>query len=94
MKYTARVKRVLVSGIHKWARRDSAGQLRYEDMPHPDYVFIEAGSGDNASCMMHRYKDDGAFCGDTWHESIIAAKHRAEVEYGLADSDWAVQKDA
>jgi hypothetical protein len=94
MKYTARVKQVLVSGIHKWARRDSAGQVQNVDMPNPDYVVIDAGTGDNTSCMMYRCKDDGTFCGDTWHEDVASAKHQAEREYGLADGDWAAQKDA
>jgi hypothetical protein len=94
MKYTAKVKQVLVSGIHKWARRNSVGQLQKVDMPHPDYVVIEIGSGDNASCMMYRYKDDETFCGDTWHEDVAAAKQQARYEYGPTDSDWVVQKDA
>jgi hypothetical protein len=93
MKYIARVKQVLVSGIHKWARHDSAGQLQYADMPNPDYVVIETGDGDNASCMMYRFKDDGTCCGDTWHEDVAAAKHSAEYEYGLVDSEWTTQKD-
>ncbi|MGZ4973275.1 MAG: hypothetical protein ACXWDN_10980 [Limisphaerales bacterium] len=94
MNYIARVKQVLMPGMHQWARHDSVGKLQYHVMPNPDYVFINCGSGDNASCQMHRHKDDGTFCGDTWHEDIAAAKQRAKQEYGLTESDWNTQNDA
>ncbi|MDB6057762.1 MAG: hypothetical protein JWO95_1606 [Verrucomicrobiales bacterium] len=94
MKYLARVKQVLMPGTHAWARRVSNGKVQYDGMPNPDYVFIECGSEQNPSCQMHRYKDDGTFCGDTWHEDIAQAKQRAKDEYGIADGDWSIQKDA
>jgi hypothetical protein len=93
MTYIARVKQVLMPGMHQWARRDSTGKLQYDVMPNPDYVFIECGSGNNTSCQMHRYRDDGTFCGDTWHEDIAAAKLKAKLEYGLTDTDWSVRKE-
>jgi hypothetical protein len=94
MKLIARVKQVLVPGMHQWAQRDSYGKLQYRVMPNPDYIFIERGSGGSTSCQMHRYKDDGTFCGDTWHEDIAAAKQRAEQEYALTESEWSIQNDA
>ena len=94
MKYIARVKQVLVPGLHAWARRDSADQLQQSVMPSPDYVVIEAGEQDAAGCMIYRFRDDGTCVGDTWHENLVAAKHRAQYEYGLTDNDWSIQKDA
>jgi len=94
MKYIARVKQVLVPGLHQWARRDSAGQLQESVMPSPDYVVIETGEEDSPGCMIYRFRDDGTCVGDTWHENLAAARHRAQYEYGFTDSDWSIQKDA
>ena len=93
MKHIARVKQVLVPGLHKWVRRDSAGQLQESVMPSPDYVVIETGEQDKAGCMIYRFRDDGTCVGDTWHEDLAAAKNRAQYEYGLTESDWSIQKD-
>jgi hypothetical protein len=92
MNYIARVKQVLKPGIHKWASVDSAGKFQKTDMPAPDYVVIEVGEGENTSCMMYRFKDDGVCCGDTWHKDFDEAKHQAKSEYGLTDSDWKIQE--
>jgi hypothetical protein len=94
MKYIAKVKQVLVPGLHTWARRDSAGQLQQSVMPSPDYVIIETGEQKSAGCMIYRFIDDGTCVGDTWHENLVAAKHQAHYEYGLTDNDWSIQTDA
>lgn len=38
--------------------------------------------------MAYRYKDDGTFCGDSWHENVAFAKYNAEYEYGITASEW------
>jgi hypothetical protein len=54
-------------------------------MPFPDVVLIE---GDAAEGMTYRYRANGEFCGDTWHESLEAAKSQAIEEYGNALGKW------
>ena len=88
MKYLARVRQVLRSGIHSVGElRD--GQLhRIAELPTPDRVEIEMDDSPESACMMYRYTDTGAFCGDTWHATFADALAQAEFEYGLSSSDF------
>jgi hypothetical protein len=54
-------------------------------MPFPDVVLIE---GDATQAMTYRYRASGEFCGDTWDESVEAAKAQAVAEYGDALGPW------
>jgi hypothetical protein len=88
MKYTARVTQVLQTGIHRvWTGRDGERD-QFESLPAPQCVEIELDGSHEESCMMYRYRDDGRFCGDTWHENLEAAFRQAEYEYGLIMTDW------
>lgn len=87
-KLVASVTRVLRPGIHK-SGSVREGELQAEgDFPLPDRVEIEMDGGRRDPCMMYRYRDDGAFCGDTWHETLDAAFDAAESEYGLTEDDF------
>lgn len=87
MKYVARVRDVLVSGIHTTAvveREEIQGSL---SMPLPDRVEIES-SMDDTDCFLYRYTRSGECCGDTWHENLQAAFEQAQFEYGLAPDQF------
>ncbi len=86
MKFTARVEKILQSGIHRIAvdRRDT--DFVFADLSLPTYVEIEVDDAGHA--MLYRYRDDGAFCGDTWHETLQDAKNQATFEYGILESAW------
>jgi len=88
MKFTARVEQVLHSGIHRIAidRRDA--ELVFNALPLPTYVEIEVD--DSGQATLYRYRDDGAFCGDTWHESLQDAKDQAAYEYGISELAWQI----
>jgi hypothetical protein len=88
VKIIARVNKVVVSGIQQWCIFDASGKAHFKDMPDPEFVEIEPDGGDGDPCMMYRYRDDGTFCGDTWHKNIAAAKHQAEYEYGIKATEW------
>ncbi len=85
MKYTARVEQILQTGIHRLVTKDGDGEFVSDPMPLPDYVEIEASDNE---AMLYRYQDDGTFCGDTWHETLQAAKAQAAYEYGIPDHAW------
>jgi hypothetical protein len=61
--------------IHTWVL---AGRGR-EFMPFPQSVLVE---WDERGCMVFRYKGDGTFCGDTWHQSLEEAQSQCSYEYG------------
>jgi formylmethanofuran dehydrogenase subunit A len=81
MKYQARVTKVVKPGIHT---------MGVEPLPLPDRVEIIQEGGPEEPCLMYRYTDAGAFCGDTWHESLQHAFSQAEFEYGLSPQDFHV----
>jgi hypothetical protein len=88
MKYTARIKQVLKSGIHKIGAVVAGEVKTVSEMPLPNYIVIELDGGPEEPCMMYRYTDAGEFCGDTWHETLKHAFSQAEFEYGLRESDF------
>jgi hypothetical protein len=51
-------------------------------------VEIEPSDGASKACFLIRYDERGSFAGDTWHESLTAAKEQAEWEFGILMSDW------
>jgi hypothetical protein len=38
--------------------------------------------------FLYRFAADGAFAGDTWHQTIEEAQEQATFEFGHAISDW------
>jgi hypothetical protein len=71
-------------------REQTVHWIQYADqsrvaMPFPDVVLIE---GDATQAMTYRYGANGEFCGDTWDESLEAAKSQAAEEYGDALGEW------
>ena len=62
-----------------------------EVMSWPDVVLLQADAAQGT--MLYRYTSSGAFCGDTWHETVAAAKHQAEFEYGAALGAWVAVPD-
>jgi hypothetical protein len=87
VKYVAGIMQVLHRGIHKAVRRQN-GAMTTTESPLPDRLEIEIKGSESEPCMMFRYTSDGAFCGDTWHESLEGAFHQAEYEYGLKPADF------
>ncbi len=77
MKLTARV--LQVSG---GARLLASG---VREIAPPVRVAIEPGSG---GYYLFRYGTNGKCLADTWHETVDAAKHQAELEYAIAAADW------
>jgi hypothetical protein len=55
-------------------------------LPMPDVVLLQAGDGPGA--MLYRYTARGDFAGDTWHESVAAAKEAALYEYRDSLARW------
>lgn len=88
MKLTARVQQVLHSGIHKVMVDRRGAELVFDNLPLPTYVEIEVDDAGHA--MLYRYRDDGTFCGDTWHESLQDAKDQAAYEYGISELTWQI----
>jgi hypothetical protein len=43
---------------------------------------------------LERYADDGSFTGDTWHESVDAARKQAEYEFPGSCIRWATVPEA
>ena len=54
-------------------------------MPWPAVVLLELHAD---GPMAYRYAADGAFAGDTWHESEDAARATLHREYGELLSEW------
>lgn len=92
MKYVARVREVLKTGIHTIARIKDGEVVALDPMALPERIEIEA-SEDGGECMMYRYTRTGEFCGDTWHECLESALGQAEYEYGLKREDFLVLHD-
>jgi hypothetical protein len=86
MKYIARVEKILQTGIHKLVTHIRDGELIMQAMPLPDFLEIHATA--DAHALLYRYRDDGAFCGDSWHENLEAAMEQAKYEYGIHESEW------
>jgi hypothetical protein len=55
-------------------------------VPLPDARFL-AISQAPGGVFLYRYDSDGAYAGDTWHESLERAKGQAEYEFELV-SPW------
>ena len=55
------------------------------EMPVASALLIEIQS---EGVFLYRVSADGQFAGDTWHESLGAAKDQAEFEFGSGLSDW------
>lgn len=92
MKYIARVRQVLVPGIHHVAAvRDDGTVESLGPMASPSRLEIESEGGPGDPCMMYRYTEDGAVCGDTWHLNLAEAFEQAKFEYGLTEADWTVE---
>lgn len=90
-KYVARVSEVLRSGIHRAATVEGGAAVPLADLPLPNRIEIELEGGREDPCMMYRYTDADAFCGDTWHENLQTAFAQAEFECGLVEADFAVE---
>jgi hypothetical protein len=90
MKYVARVKQVLKTGIHMLGAIEGDKVVPLAELPLPTRVEIELEGGPNEACMMFRYNDADEFCGDTWHENLAQAFDQARFEYGLSEPDFSV----
>jgi len=90
MNYIVHVTQVLHTGIHRrWIGRQN-GIDQFEDLPLPNRLHIEQDGDPRQPCMLYRYTESGAFCGDSWHENLGAAFAQAEYEYGLLAGDWQI----
>lgn len=93
MKLIARVTEVQRPGIHQVGGVREGQIVGLGALPDPDYVVLEFDEADSP-CFLCGYTDDGAFCGDTWHETLERAFDRAEYEYGLGRDDFAPETGA
>lgn len=87
MKYVARVREVLVPGVHTTAVVEEGELQSPRPMSLPDRVEIET-SQSGSDCFLYRYTRSGECCGDTWHENLQAAFEQAQFEYGLAPEQF------
>ena len=62
------------------------GRDEREPMENPAFLVIDARHPQ--SLNLYRYARDGAFAGDSWHQSIADAWHQAVFEYGDAVGEW------
>lgn len=61
-------------------------------MPFPSVVVIEEEEG-HPGFFLYGYAPDGAFAGDTYHQSIDEALGQASYQYGIPSSAWRVIGD-
>ena len=66
-----------------------AGLGEKQEMPPPRLLVIEADANKPATgALLYRLNGNGECVGDTWHESIDAAKEHASDEYERAVLLW------
>lgn len=58
-----------------------------ELLPIPHILILEEEK-DGGGFTLHRYTDEGEFCGETWHQRLEEAKHQAHFEYDGGISEW------
>ena len=93
MRYVARVSKVLHPEIHSIGTIEDGRVVRVAGMPLPTRVEIHLDGSPDEPCMMFRYDDDNAFCGDTWHQNLSEAFADAEYEYGITEDDFSPMDD-
>src|SRR4051812_46224501 len=55
---------------------------------HPLYPSVMLIEGDETQAMRYGFRADGEFCGDTWSESVDAAKNATVEEFGDRTGEW------
>ncbi len=66
-----------------------AGLDEKQEMPPPRLLVIETDADKpETGALLYRLNGNGECVGDTWHESIDAAKEHASDEYGKAVLVW------
>lgn len=85
MKLQARVRHVTGRTTHSVGTIVSDQVVPVENMPAASRVELVR---EGESYFLYRYSASGEFAGDTWHQTIKEAKHQAEWEYEIRDSDW------
>ncbi len=55
------------------------------ELPAPNFLLIEKWQN---GFYLFRITKNLEYAGDTWHESLQEAKHQAEYEYNVLDTDW------
>ena len=56
-----------------------------ESIPSPAWVEIVS---EPVGFFLLRFNSQGECIGDTWHESLEAAKKQAQLEFCIVESDW------
>jgi hypothetical protein len=64
----------------------TTGRDDRERMAWPRVLIVEATPG--GGFALNRFSSDGAFAGDTWHETLDEAKEQASYEYEDALGEW------
>ncbi len=60
------------------------------DMPRAAVLIIET---EEDGVSLYRVCSDGAFAGDTWHQTVEEAKEQTIFEYGAGISEWFLLPD-
>jgi hypothetical protein len=87
LKYVARIRQVVVPGVHRLALLSDSEPAAHADMPSPDRIEI-VHDEQRGCCMMYRYTANGEACGDTWQQNLDEAYAQAKYEYGLEPKDF------
>lgn len=85
MKLKARVRRVTGRTVHSVGSIIDGQPVSVESMPPAYWVELIEEDG---HYFMYRLTESGEFAGDTWHETLQAAKAQAKSEYEIQESDW------
>ena len=84
MKLRAVVGNVTGKTVHLRGER-VADRIRVSTLAAP--TSVEVVEQDGAFYLL-RLDDDGECIADTWHETVEAAKARANFEYAIREEDW------
>jgi hypothetical protein len=62
-----------------------SGANNREEMPRAAILSIEV---EDDGVFLYRFAADGAFAGDTWHQTVEEAQEQATFEFASAISNW------
>src|SRR5688572_2036314 len=89
MRYVMKLRHILETPKvrHYWGMppMDDGADDSRQLMPPALFLLIDENTD---GVLLVRHSESGAFCGDTWHESIEDAKHQADYEFGTAVGEW------
>lgn len=75
--------------IRHYRVRAGTGESEKQEMPAARLLVIEADEDKpGTGALLYRFDSKGECVGDTWHDSVAAAKGYANVEYETTAQTW------